>query len=577
MAALFQNKSECMEEFFLKIPQVTMVLRTVLRYLLPILSVLILVRTGVSLLAFRREPEIWAWLSMPNGQRLSVTHWESTIGRAKSCDISIQYPTVSRLHAVLTRYDDGSWTVSDAGSKGGVTVDGEPVSVGEIRYGQTVSLAGVEFTLVPITREQELAQAEYRTRPGLKLKPWVTLSFLSLFQLLLTLSLLLSVDKALAVVVSMGGLCALQWLLLGFYTLIRRTAFEVETAAFFLSSLCLSVIVSSAPDEVYKQLICVFLGIITFLLVGWCLRDLNRAKFLRYLAAVGGIGLLLCSMLFGTEVNGAKNWIYLGGISVQPSELAKICFVFVWASSLDRLVTKRNLLLFLVYTGVVCVCLAILSDFGTALIFFVAFLVIAFMRSGNFAALGLVTGGVGFAGMLAARFLPYIKRRFAVWGHVWENALTSGYQQTRAMMCIASGGLFGLGAGQGWLKYVAASDTDLVFAFVSEEYGLIMAFLAVLTVVLLAVFAVRASAMGRSSFYTIGACAAASILVTQTILNVFGTVDLLPLTGVTFPFLSNGGSGTIAVWGLLAFLKSADTRQNASFAIKLPRLEGGAE
>jgi len=76
--------------------------------------------------------------------------------------------------------------------------------------------------------------------------------------------------------------------------------------------------------------------------------------------------------------------------------------------------------------------------------------------------------------------------------------------------------------------------------------------------------------MGRSSFYTIGACAAMSIMITQTILNVFGTVDLLPLTGVTFPFVSNGGSSMMASWGLLAFIKAADTRQNASVAVRLP-------
>jgi len=76
--------------------------------------------------------------------------------------------------------------------------------------------------------------------------------------------------------------------------------------------------------------------------------------------------------------------------------------------------------------------------------------------------------------------------------------------------------------------------------------------------------------VGRSSFYTIGACAAISILMVQTILNVMGTVDLLPLTGVTFPFVSNGGSSMISAWGLLAFIKAADTRQNASFAIRLP-------
>jgi len=137
-------------------------------------------------------------------------------------------------------------------------------------------------------------------------------------------------------------------------------------------------------------------------------------------------------------------------------------------------------------------------------------------------------------------------------------------------MCIASGGLFGLGGGNGWLKYVAASDTDLVFAFVAEEWGLLLAVFMVLAVVCLAAFVVRSASVGRSSFYTIGACAAAAILLVQTVLNVFGTLDLLPLTGVTLPFVSNGGSSMIACWGLLAFIKAADTRQNASMAVRLP-------
>ena len=90
----------------------------------------------------------------------------------------------------------------------------------------------------------------------------------------------------------------------------------------------------------------------------------------------------------------------------------------------------------------------------------------------------------------------------------------------------------------------------------------------ILCVIALGIFAMRSSAVGRSSFYTIGACTAASILLVQTILNVMGTVDVLPFTGVTFPFLSNGGTSMMAAWGLLAFLKAADTRQNASFAVK---------
>src|SRR5699024_8847517 len=196
--------------------------------------------------------------------------------------------------------------------------------------------------------------------------------------------------------------------------------------------------------------------------------------------------------------------------------------------------------------------------------------VIAYMRSGSFATIALIVSATGFGGVLALRFKPYILNRFSAWGHVWEDALNTGYQQTRSMMCIASGGLFGLGAGRGWLKYVAASDTDLVFAFVGEEWGLLMAIFMILAVVCLAAFVAKSASVGRSSFYTVGACAAGAILLIQTMLNVFGTVDLLPLAGVTFPFVSNGGSSMIACWGLLAFIKAADTRQNASVAVRLP-------
>ena len=117
---------------------------------------------------------------------------------------------------------------------------------------------------------------------------------------------------------------------------------------------------------------------------------------------------------------------------------------------------------------------------------------------------------------------------------------------------------------------MAAADTDLVFGMLCEEWGLLIAVLAVGSIITLAFFAARACRVGRSSFYTIAACAAASLLVFQTCLNVFGAVDILPFTGVTLPFVSNGGSSMLSAWGMLAFLKATDTRQNASFAVKLP-------
>ena len=282
-----------------------------------------------------------------------------------------------------------------------------------------------------------------------------------------------------------------------------------------------------------------------------------------------GIGFLVITLLFGEEYHGAKNWLLIGGFTLQPSELSKICFVYAGASTMDRLMQKRNLILFIAYSVIICGCLALMNDFGTALIFFCAFLVIAYLRSGSVGTIALACTALGFAGVIAIKIAPHALRRFTIWRHIWEDPYGLGYQQTRAIMCIASGGLFGLGAGRGALKNVFAADSDLAFASLSEEWGLLMGIMAVLCIVALAVFAVRTTVVARSSFYAIGASTAAGIMVTQAILNCLGTVDVLPLTGVTFPFLSNGGSSMICAWGLLAFIKAADTRQNASFAVPL--------
>lgn len=541
-----------------------------LRYVFPLLALVILLRCGKSLLLFRREPEVWAWLAGPTGDRIPVMHWESLIGRGKGCDVTLEYPTISRTHAVLTRYDDGSWTIMDAGSTGGVLVNGKPAQLAVVQFGDVLSFGGVDFTLVPITQEQERIQAEARTRRAV-VRPWLTLLVLTLFQLLACAQLCVHLpENGGQILPGFLALIAMQWGLFALLRLARRRSFDVETVAFFLTTMGLCVVSTSAPEAIRKELIAVACGIFAYLAVSWSLRDLERAKKIRYLAAAGGILLLAANLVLGVEKFGAKNWMQLGGISFQPSELVKICFVFAGASTLQRLMAKRNLILFIGYSAAICGCLALMNDFGTAIIFFITFLIIAFLRSGNFATIALACAGTGFAGVLALHFKPYAMKRFSVWGHVWENASSTGYSQTRALMCIASGGLFGLGAGKGWLHHVGAADTDLVFALVSEEWGLLLAGLCVAAIVLLAAFVVRSLPQGRSCFYAIGAASAVTIYVVQAMLNVFGTTDLLPLTGVTFPFVSNGGSSMVCVWGLLAFIKAADTRQNASFAIRLP-------
>ena len=392
---------------------------------------------------------------------------------------------------------------------------------------------------------------------------------LTVFQILTAIQLTLAAgEKASPVIpICFLTLTVVMWLYAAALRLGRCVGFELETIAFYLSTLSLAVTASSAPGSLPKQLLAIVLGMGLFLALGLFLRDLERVKKRRWLMAAGAIGLLGITLVLGKAKFGATNWVTLGGISFQPSEIAKICYIFAGSATLERLFRRRNLALFIVLTGVCIGLLGLMSDFGTAAIFFVTFLVIAYLRSGDAATLALICGGAAFGAGIIVQFKPYILSRFAAWGHAWEAASGSGYQQTRTMSAAASGGLFGMGAGNGWLERIPAGDTDLVFGMLCEEWGLVIALLAVACILTLAWFAVRASRTGRSSFYTIAACAAGSLLVFQTSLNVFGSVDLLPLTGVTFPFVSNGGSAMLSAWGLLAYLKTMDTRADASFAI----------
>lgn len=540
------------------------------RYLVPALGAWLLLHCARPLISFRREPEIWAWLKFTDGTQVAVTHWENVIGRAKSSDITVALSTVSRNHAVLTRYDDGSWTVTDASSKTGTWVNGERVDIRAIGEGDVISIGGVDMELQPITKRQEQLQSQLRTGGSSGWSGLLGLLILTLLQAVMLTGFLLNgpEEEFGAYFLGFGAVAVCQWGLFFFYLAIRRRSFEVETLAFFLCTLGAAAIATVKPGELGKQSAAMVLGVLMFLLIGWSLRDLERAKRFRYLAVLAGVGFLVVTLLFGKEYYGAKNWLVIGNLSLQPSELSKVCFVYAGASTMDRIMNKRNLILFIAYSVVICGLLALMNDFGTALIFFCAFLIIAYLRSGSMGTIALACTALGFAGVLALRIAPHALSRFATWRHIWDDPFNSGYQQTQAIMCIASGGLFGLGPGNGYLQKVFAADSDIVFATVSEEWGLLVAVQMVLAISALGLFAIRTSRVSRSSFYCIGGCTAAGILLIQASLNCLGTVDILPFTGVTFPFLSNGGTSMIGAWGLLAFVKAADTRQNASFAVR---------
>ena len=552
------------------------VLLSASRYILPVLALWLLIRCVCSMLAEQYEPEIWGYLKPPRGQFVPIRHWECVIGRAPSNDIVLDFPTISRSHAVLIRNSRGIWRIYDLDSKGGAAVNGQavPVRGSVVQTGDTITLSDISLRFEGLSDEQLEMLSSRRHRPGGTISPAFSLFILTMFQFFLSIQYLFAAEEkyAFSIVLAFCALTVTQWCYYFIIRAIRRTGIEVETIAFFLCTLGLAVCASSTPEDMLKQMILTLAGIILFFVLGWWLRDLTRVKLFRIPMSLCALGALALTMVLGSEQFGAKNWLQIGGFSIQPSELVKIAYIYAGAATLDRLYRNQNLIFYIGFSAACVGALALMGDFGTALIFFVTFLVISFMRSGNIATVVLAVTSAGLAGFLMFNIKPHIAQRFASWGHIWEDPYGAGFQQTRALSAAASGGFFGVGAGKGWLHSIFAADTDMVFAMLSEELGLIVALLAVLGIVILAFFTVKNAADGRSSFYVIAACAAVSMMLTQLALNVFGSLDILPFTGVTFPFVSKGGSSLIACWGLLAFIKASDTRQNASFVVKATSL-----
>ncbi|MCR3923307.1 MAG: FtsW/RodA/SpoVE family cell cycle protein, partial [Firmicutes bacterium] len=408
----------------------------------------------------------------------------------------------------------------------------------------------------PVGQDKKLAVA------GKQLNTALTLFLILLFQVLAAIQLGVSqrgeVNPALILTFFLFVLAeCLHYLIMRWFS---RKFFELELLCFFLCGINLLIVAVSAPSSLYKQLVAILIGMAFYTVLELLIGNLGRAQKVKYVLITAATVLMVLNLAVGETLFGAKNWINLGFITFQPMEFVKIAFVLAGTATLDKLLTTRNMTAFIAFSGACIVTLVLIRDFGTAVVFFGTFMVIAFMHSGDLRSIMLITAAAIFGGIAVVSFMPYIASRFAAWGNVWQFANTSGYQQTRTMIAAASGGLLGVGGGNGYLVRIAAADTDLVFGMISEEWGLLVALTVVLIIVFLAIYAVLRTKSCRSSFYAIAACGAASLFLIQTTLNVLGSVDILPLTGVTIPFVSNGGSSMITSWGLLALIKSADER-----------------
>ncbi len=541
-----------------------------IRILLPILAIIIVFQCFSSVRRHRREEKALIILvDAQSGEGTPVLYWENSIGRGKGNDIMIEDPTVSRDHAVLLRRKEG-WFINDVGSKSGTYVNDEitqgrtPIMIDDvIRVGSTEYI--VKRTDDVIIEDRSWFFNRPKNKASIKPSMLMLLITIFLFFLAVEGSLCDEVQDFMPFL-TWGLFTAVSWLFYYVSTrLIKRVNFELESLAIFMSGTGVMMLVRQEFKQSIVQTIAMVGGMICFCVIIKFIENPDRVEKFRYPLYVLAVLFLVVNILFANVTYGAGNWISIGGISIQPSEFVKVIYIFVSASALDKLLTKGNLLHFIIFS-IICVgALIIMSDLGTALIFFCTFLFIAFMRSGDIKTVILAVVAAVLGAVIVISFKPYIADRFSAWGKCFELADTTGYQQARVLTYSASGGVIGVGMGNGYLKYVFASESDLVFGLLCEELGLIIAIAMFVCIIGLVIYARAITTRSRSTFYSISACCAAGLMLVQTALNIFGATDILPLTGVTLPFVSLGGSSMVSCWCLLAFIKAADER---TYAVK---------
>ena len=321
------------------------------------------------------------------------------------------------------------------------------------------------------------------------------------------------------------------------------------------------------------QLIWTLVGIVLFVAVLAVLRDHQVLQRYTYTLMVAGLLMLFLPAVLParfSEVNGAHIWIRVGGLSFEPEEVAKLALEGFFAG---YLVSKRELLslagrrflgvdlprardlgpVLVAWLASVAV-LGLESDVGTALLFFGIFVAMLYVATQRLS--WLLIGGVLFvaASFAASKLFAHVSERFTIWLHPFQYASTTGYQLVQGLFGLANGGILGTGLGRGHPGIVPFANTDFIAASIGEELGLtgLMAIL-VLYIVLIA-RGLRTALAVRDGFGKLLAVGLSFGLALQAFIQVGGVTRLIPLTGITLPFLSYGGSSLIANWVLIALL-----------------------
>jgi cell division protein FtsW (lipid II flippase) len=343
------------------------------------------------------------------------------------------------------------------------------------------------------------------------------------------------------------------------------------------------------PALARDQLVWVAAGTLVFCLVVLLLPDHRVLERYRYLIGLAAVGLLVATMVFGTTINGSKLWIRVGGDqTVQLGELAKVLMVVFLAGYLrDKrevlavptrrrlgvgLPAIRHLGPVLVFWGAALALVVVLNDFGTALLFFGVFLAMVYLATGRaaYAGVGLGLFAAGSAAVYA--LVPRIADRVDAWINPFEDPQGRGFQLVQSLYALADGGVVGPGLGQAFLlrddgdTIVPALETDFIFSAIGNELGYLGAVAVILVFLLLTARGFTIATQAGDGFSKLLAGGLTAVLALQTVLIIGGVIRLVPLTGVTLPFMSYGGSSVVTNFGLVALLLVVSNRARARAA-----------
>ncbi len=328
--------------------------------------------------------------------------------------------------------------------------------------------------------------------------------------------------------------------------------------------LCIGIIMQARINTEYalKQMIWIAAGMIVMLITLFLMRFYEFFERIIWVIMIVSILMLLVVALFGKETAGAKNWIGTENIKFQPSEFVKISLVFVLATWLSR-ETKVLALWPLWFFVAACAGSLVLSrDLGGTAIYMVTTLIVFYVATGNL----MVTGigiGAGVAGsMIAYRLFSHVRVRVAIWKNPWAKygEVGGGYQIAQGLMAIASGGLFGMGLMQGMPRSIPAYRTDYIFAVICEEMGILVGLCVIALFLLLVLRGLSAVNRSNDRFHALLNLGCVTIFGIQSFLIIGGVVKFIPLTGVTLPFVSYGGSSMISSFMLLGIMQHVAIR-----------------